>query len=85
MLPVDEGDEDRQAGIDEEEDDDEGLDLDLGEHPEDGGEPFYINFFHHTQNIYRVCICVCVCVCVVCGVWCVVCGRDGKPISISDQ
>ncbi|XP_012684041.2 probable ATP-dependent RNA helicase DHX37 isoform X2 [Clupea harengus] len=38
VLPVDEGDEDRQAGIDEEEDDDEGLDLDLGEHPEDGEE-----------------------------------------------
>ncbi|XP_076125585.1 putative ATP-dependent RNA helicase DHX37 [Alosa pseudoharengus] len=38
-LPVDEGDEDRQAGIDEEDDDDdEGSDLDLGDHPEDGEE-----------------------------------------------
>lgn len=36
-LPVDEGDEDRQAGID---DDDEGsdLDLDLGDQPEDTGQ-----------------------------------------------
>ncbi|XP_062398972.1 probable ATP-dependent RNA helicase DHX37 isoform X2 [Sardina pilchardus] len=40
-LPVDEGDEDRQAGIDEEDDDDEeeeGSDLDLGEHPDEDGE-----------------------------------------------
>ncbi|XP_053480856.1 probable ATP-dependent RNA helicase DHX37 isoform X1 [Ictalurus furcatus] len=34
-LPVDEGDEDRQAGID---DDDEGSDLDLGDQPDDTGE-----------------------------------------------
>ncbi|XP_030624373.1 putative ATP-dependent RNA helicase DHX37 isoform X3 [Chanos chanos] len=39
-LPVDEGDEDRQAGIDDDNDDDEGsdLDLDLGDHPEDTEE-----------------------------------------------
>ncbi|KAM9475673.1 putative ATP-dependent RNA helicase DHX37 [Clarias gariepinus] len=35
-LPVDEGDEDRQAGIDEE--DDEGSDLDLGDQPENTEE-----------------------------------------------
>ncbi|KAB5567562.1 hypothetical protein PHYPO_G00234160 [Pangasianodon hypophthalmus] len=35
-LPVDEGDEDRQAGIDD--DDDEGSDLDLGDQPEDTEE-----------------------------------------------
>lgn len=35
-LPVDEGDEDRQAGIDDDNDDDaEGSDLDLGDQPED--------------------------------------------------
>ncbi|XP_062854362.1 probable ATP-dependent RNA helicase DHX37 [Trichomycterus rosablanca] len=36
-LPVDEGDEDRQAGIDDI-DDDEGSDLDLGDYPEDTEE-----------------------------------------------
>ncbi|KAL2092561.1 hypothetical protein ACEWY4_012359 [Coilia grayii] len=38
VLPVDEGDEDRQAGIDEEDDEDEGSDLDLGDNPEDDAE-----------------------------------------------
>ncbi|XP_063051694.1 probable ATP-dependent RNA helicase DHX37 [Engraulis encrasicolus] len=38
VLPVDEGDEDRQAGIDEEDDDDEGSDLDLGDNPEEDAE-----------------------------------------------
>lgn len=37
-LPVDEGDEDRQAGIDDDDDDDEGSDLDLGDQPEDTGQ-----------------------------------------------
>ncbi|XP_051950841.1 probable ATP-dependent RNA helicase DHX37 [Xyrauchen texanus] len=37
-LPVDEGDEDRQAGIDEDEDDNEDLDLELGDCPDSDQE-----------------------------------------------
>lgn len=37
-LPVDEGDEDRQAGIDD--NDDEISDLDLGDQPDDTGQIF---------------------------------------------
>lgn len=58
-LPVDEGDEDRQAGIDE--DDGEGsdleLELELGDHPDvDHGEA-------HTHTHTSACdLCLCVCV-----------------------
>ncbi|KAL7885142.1 hypothetical protein AOLI_G00079120 [Acnodon oligacanthus] len=37
-LPVDEGDEDRQAGIDDDAEEGSDLDLDLGDHPEDAEE-----------------------------------------------
>lgn len=37
-LPVDEGDEDREAGIGDEEDDAEGSDLEIGDDPTGGGK-----------------------------------------------
>uniref|UniRef100_W5KFF5 Activating signal cointegrator 1 complex subunit 3 n=1 Tax=Astyanax mexicanus TaxID=7994 RepID=W5KFF5_ASTMX len=37
-LPVDEGDEDRQAGIDDDSDEGSDLDLDLGDNPDDTGQ-----------------------------------------------
>ncbi|XP_072538060.1 probable ATP-dependent RNA helicase DHX37 [Salminus brasiliensis] len=37
-LPVDEGDEDRQAGIDDDSDEGSDLDMDLGDHPDDAEE-----------------------------------------------
>ncbi|CAJ1069147.1 probable ATP-dependent RNA helicase DHX37 [Xyrichtys novacula] len=40
-LPVDEGDEDREAGIGDEEDD--GSDVDIGDDPADGGKPHQMN------------------------------------------
>lgn len=38
-LPVDEGDEDREAGIGDEEDEGEGSDLEIGDDPTGGGKP----------------------------------------------
>lgn len=37
-LPVDEGDEDREAGIGDEEDEGEGSDLEIGDDPTGGGK-----------------------------------------------
>ncbi len=64
-LPVDEGDEDRQAGIDED-DDDEGsdLELELGDHPDaDGGERL------RDAGVFHLCLtgCVLMCVCLLCS------------------
>lgn len=43
VSPVDEGDEDCQAGIDNgDDDDDDGSDLDLGDQPEDTGQIFLV-------------------------------------------
>lgn len=47
VLPVDEGDEDREAGIGDEED--EGSDLDIGDDPADTGELLLVKTFSNSS------------------------------------
>lgn len=49
-LPVDEGDEDREAGIGDEEDD--GSDLEIGDDPANGGKLIQINISPQYSRIY---------------------------------
>ncbi len=54
-LPVDEGDEDRQAGIDEDDDEGSDLELELGDHPDaDGGER------RRDAGVFHLCLTGCV-------------------------
>lgn len=61
MLPVDEGDEDREAGIGDEED--EGSDLDIGDDPADTGRlpqiKQILNFSISDECPYKLCFVLC--------------------------
>lgn len=63
-LPADEGDEDRQAGIDDDYNEGSDLELELGDHPDsDHGERLALTH----AGVFHLCWTGCVLMCVCCG------------------